>query len=234
VSQTDFQSMVTGEIVSIARKNKSAICDRPWTAGLMMSGNHLPDFADAAGSVARRMVVFLLETLVLDRQTDLKHTIKQQELTTILLRCVGKYRFACSRYKGQDFWKFAPLGLKEINAQISEQTNHFLNFLQNGDDYYSIMLSPDAEVPMEELNKAYRNHMRITHQIDKATIGMCGFALKKLGFIKFDKKTCKSCGKPAKAAVGAEAACCPNYDNAKRSTRIFIKGMIIKKLKEAF
>jgi hypothetical protein len=56
----------------------------------MMSGNHLPDFADAAESIARCMVVFLLETLVLDRQTDLKDIIKQQELTTILLRCAAE------------------------------------------------------------------------------------------------------------------------------------------------
>ena len=51
VNQSDFQSMCSGEAVSIARKNKTAISDRNWSAPLLFAGHYLPDYNDNSGSI---------------------------------------------------------------------------------------------------------------------------------------------------------------------------------------
>jgi phage/plasmid-associated DNA primase len=41
ISQSDFQSIISGEGVSIARKNKTAISNNIWTTPLIAADNHL-------------------------------------------------------------------------------------------------------------------------------------------------------------------------------------------------
>ena len=72
VNQCDFQSMITGEQVSVARKNKTAVSDRDWTAPLLGAGNHLPDYNDNSGSISRRLVVFIFNALITTLNTTKK------------------------------------------------------------------------------------------------------------------------------------------------------------------
>ena len=75
VNQSDFQSMASGEGVSIARKNKTAISDQAWTVPLVMAGNPLPDYKDNSGSISRRLAMFLFTTLVQEKNTSLETNI---------------------------------------------------------------------------------------------------------------------------------------------------------------
>ena len=86
INQSDFQSMSSGETVSIARKNKTAISDGNWTAPLVFAGNYLPDYNDNSGSVSRRLCVFLFSQLIESRNTMLKKEIIESELVTIIVR----------------------------------------------------------------------------------------------------------------------------------------------------
>jgi len=56
IHQGDFQSMVTGEPVSVAIKNK-ATADGPWTVPGFLAGNEIGKWTDAAGSMRRRLFV---------------------------------------------------------------------------------------------------------------------------------------------------------------------------------
>ena len=80
--------------------------------------------------------------------------------------------------------------------EVAAETNFLMNFLQNGDDFYSILHKEGAETPLSELTKAYSNHMRITHKIDKATFGEDFHPIKACGFGKIKKHSCQFCGNP--------------------------------------
>ena len=97
INQSDFQSMVTGEGVSVARKNKTAISDQDWTVPMLRAGNYLPDYNDNSGSISRRLVVFLFSVLITARNTALKDTIIRDELVTLMIRCMVRYRTTCER-----------------------------------------------------------------------------------------------------------------------------------------
>jgi phage/plasmid-associated DNA primase len=92
ISQSDWQSMVTGENVSVARKNKTAITGTKWTAPFLAAGNYLPDYEDKSGSVSRRHFVFVFENLISERDTNLKNKIIKSEIVPIMLRCITIYR----------------------------------------------------------------------------------------------------------------------------------------------
>ena len=66
ISQGDFQSMLSGESVSVARKYKTAIANKPWTVPMIGAGNFLMDYKDSSGSLSRRLVVFPFLNLVPD------------------------------------------------------------------------------------------------------------------------------------------------------------------------
>jgi phage/plasmid-associated DNA primase len=84
LNQSDFQSMITGEGVNIARKNKTAVSDVDWTTPILGAGNYLPDYKDNSGSISRRMVVFKYDKLVAEPDTQLKEKIVNTELAFII------------------------------------------------------------------------------------------------------------------------------------------------------
>lgn len=55
LDQTTFQSVVSGEEVSIQRKNKTALSLK-WTVPGAFAGNKLPSWTDNAGSLSRRLI----------------------------------------------------------------------------------------------------------------------------------------------------------------------------------
>ena len=145
INQSDFQSMASGEGVSIARKNKTAISHENWTVPLVMAGNPMPDYKDNSGSISRRLAMFLFTTLVQEKNTTLEADIISQELVTVMLRCIWKYKTLAQDMKGKEFWKHvAPEDLKDAQSQVKEQTNYLANFLKNGDDYYQILHVKDS------------------------------------------------------------------------------------------
>ena len=82
INQSDFQSMASGEGVSIARKNKQAISDQSWTVPLVMAGNPIPDYKDNSGSISRRLAMFLFTTLV--QEKNAVQTIMEQKINILV------------------------------------------------------------------------------------------------------------------------------------------------------
>ena len=225
ISQSDFQSIVSGEGVSIARKNKTAISNNIWTTPLIVAGNHLfEDYNDYSGSISRRLVVFPFTNMIKSRDTELKKKIIQDELVTVMLRCIAQYRRACDRFKGQDFWKYiAPSALVEQQGLVKEQTNHLANFLSNGDGYYQILYKEGEMTTLEDLNKAFSNHMRYTHKRERATIGHDYFPIKAAGYTMDKLYLCKTCHKAHHADT-----CKGHYIATNRYKRVVICNMVIK------
>lgn len=229
INQSDFQSMVTGEGVSVARKNKTAISDQDWTVPMLGAGNYLPDYNDNSGSISRRLVVFLFSVLITARNTALKDTIIRDELVTIMIRCIVRYRTTCERWGGADFWvKIAPASLREVQSEVKEETNYLANFLANGDDYYQVLYVKGTVTPMDQLEKAFSNHMRIKHKQDKAKIGDDKHPIKAAGYTIERVNLCKICHQKSSKDV-----CGDHYSSNNRFRKWVIHNMRITSLRDA-
>ena len=220
VCQSDFQSMISGEPVSIARKNKIAIAGSNWTAPLLAAANYLPDYKDKSGSVSRRLIVFLFENLISARDTKLKDKIKSNELVTIMIRCLVKYRMKCDEVDEKDFWECVPNELKNLQTKVKERTSYLANFIANGDNYYQVIFKKGHTTTMEDLDKAYSNHMRFTHKIEKAKLGDDHYPIKNAGFTVKTRNLCKTCHQHC-----LKVTCGDHYNSKNRYKREYIENM---------
>ena len=212
INQSDFQSMASGESVSVARKNKVAISDQPWTVPLAMAGNPMPDYKDNSGSVSRRLAMFMFTTLVQEKNTTLEADIITTELVTVMLRCISKYKTLAIDMKGKEFWSHvAPDALKNAQMEVKEQTNYLANFLTNGDEYYQIIHDEGSTTTLEKLSKAFSNHMKFIHKIDRARIGSDYHPIKAAGFMMRTDNLCKVCHQKA-----SRTTCGLHYDPKNR------------------
>jgi hypothetical protein len=136
-----------------------------------------------------------------------------------------QYRRATERFKGGDFWaKIAPASLRAAQSEVKEQTNHLMNFIKNGDDYYQVIFEEGKITPFEDLEKAYSNHMRIHHKNDKAKIEGDHFPIKAVGFIVERQHLCKICKEAA-----SKDTCGDHYAGGKnRRQKLIIKNMRIE------
>jgi len=70
LTAAEFQSLVSGEAMSMAVKNKNALV-MTWNAPLVMAGNELPfQGEDRSGSIMRRLVPFIFSKKVPEGQVD--------------------------------------------------------------------------------------------------------------------------------------------------------------------
>jgi phage/plasmid-associated DNA primase len=223
--QQDFQSMISGEAVSIARKNKVAVADEDWRVPLLAASNFFPDYKNESESVSRRLVVVHFKTLVQTRDTTLGDRIVQEELVVVLLRCLDRYRQFREEVGTADPWSCMPTQLLKARKELEINTSPLSSFLTDGDTYYQVLLKPGEITPLEELNRAYSNYMKYSHGTDRvAGIGTDYFPLKARGFEVKRVKLCKECRKES-----SKATCGDHYSKANRSNKMVVVNMQISK-----
>lgn len=226
LNQTDFQSMVSGEGVSIARKNEKAVSNKPWKVPMIWAGNQIPKYIDASGSVARRAVMFLFKQLINSRDSCLKAKILETELITVMLRCIFAYRTYCDVIKhGVDFWASMPESIREAREEVREETNSLANFLANGSRYCQIVFDESAVTTMEAFGKAYSNYMEFEMKKPGQTVGSDHHPFAARKFIVTKVYICKVCEKRASSET-----CGDHYNGGNNRTRLVtIKNMLMVK-----
>jgi len=106
LDQTEFQALVSGEGMSIAKKHQTAFPIK-WTVPGWMAGNELPGFADAAGSIQRRLAIFRFERKVTATDTHLEEKL-EEEMPLILVKCNKVYRELAELHGGVNVWDVLP------------------------------------------------------------------------------------------------------------------------------
>jgi hypothetical protein len=97
-----FQSMSTGEPVTINIKNKDAYsCDR-WPVHVLLIGNTKPPWEDNGFALARRLVVFYMRKVVTQKDGRLASRIIADTLGASLFKYSLLYRDAVSHYRVTD------------------------------------------------------------------------------------------------------------------------------------
>ncbi len=70
LDQSEFQSMVTGESMSLNVKNKITKNIENWVVPGIMAGNEVFGYTDAAGSIVRRIVLFMFKRKIKKEHSD--------------------------------------------------------------------------------------------------------------------------------------------------------------------
>ncbi len=152
LEQAEFQSMVSGEDVSIARKNQKAL-SKQWNVPGILAGNEVPNWRDNSGSVQRRVVAFNFGKQVIDADPHLDDKL-EQEIPAILCKCVKAYVEYASKYSDQDIWNVLPAYFKDVQKQIAVVTNTLQHFLESE----KIEYGSDKYVPQKLFVHVFNQH----------------------------------------------------------------------------
>jgi len=104
LSQTDLQSMVSGEPIVVMRKFKTALA-LTWRVPGIMAGNELPRWTNNSGSISRRIIIIKFNAVVDENQKDsqLKQKI-EKEVARIMYKAAAAYHAAVREFGHTSLW----------------------------------------------------------------------------------------------------------------------------------
>jgi hypothetical protein len=134
LEQAEFQSLVSGEDISIAIKHEKAKSVE-WTTPGILAGNEVPNWKDNSGSVLRRILPWNFNKKVMDADPHLDEKL-DKELPAIMLKCIKAYLEYAQKYSDKDIWNVVPSYFKVVQEQVAMITNSLQNFLASGKVVY--------------------------------------------------------------------------------------------------
>ena len=152
LEQAEFQSMVSGEDVSVAVKNKTATSIE-WKVPGVLGGNEVPNWKDNSGSILRRILPWNFSKQVQDADPHLDKKL-DRELPVILLKCVRAYLDYAYKYSDKDIWNVVPKYFKKIQNQVAMVASTLINFLEST----NIILGPEKFVPQTLFIESFKRH----------------------------------------------------------------------------
>lgn len=131
IEQAEFQSIVSGEDITINTKHKTAY-SKVWKVPGALAGNEVPSWCDNSGSIQRRIVLFDFCKQV--TQGDMKLGDKlATELPAILLKCNRMYLAAVSKWSSTNVWTVLPKYFLHTRDEMAQATNVLEAFLGSED-----------------------------------------------------------------------------------------------------
>jgi hypothetical protein len=131
IEQAEFQSIVSGEDITINTKHKTAY-SQVWKVPGVLAGNEVPSWCDNSGSIQRRIVLFDFSRQV--TQGDMKLGDKLgEELPAILLKCNRMYLEAVRKWASTNVWTVLPRYFMHTRDEMAQATNVLEAFLGSED-----------------------------------------------------------------------------------------------------
>ena len=152
LEQAEFQSMVSGEDVSIARKNEKAL-SMTWNVPGILAGNEVPGYRDNSGSVLRRLVTWNFGKQVARADPKLDEKL-EGEIPAIMCKCIRAYLEYAQRHNGEDIWNVLPEYFKSVQNEVAKLTNPLQHFLSSEKVEYG----PDKFVPQKIFVQMFNQH----------------------------------------------------------------------------
>ena len=154
LEQSEFQSLISGESVSVAVKNKTANTI-DWKTPGIMAGNEVPMYSDNAGSISRRILVFLFHKKVKNGDTQLGSKL-EKEIPDIIHACNRAYLEAVNVHGSEDIWTMVPPYFIESRNEMAETTNALAAFLKSD----GIVLGTEYECREGEFVEAFNQYCK--------------------------------------------------------------------------
>ena len=156
LEQAEFQSMVSGEDVSVARKNETAV-SMQWKTPGILGGNEVPNWKDNSGSILRRLATVNFGRQIAPDVADPHLEDKlEREMPAILCKCLRAYLEYASKYADKDIWNLLPKYFKQVQNQVATVTNSLQHFLCSE----KFRFGPDMCVPQKVFVAQFNQHCR--------------------------------------------------------------------------
>ena len=152
MDQAQFQSIVSGEEVSIPQKGLVAIT-KQWDVPGILAGNEVPAFSDNSGSVMRRLQLFKFTYQVSKGDPRLGEKILG-EIGNILQKCIMAYVEAVHEYGNQLIWDVLPDQFKVWRKEIEGQLHSLVGFMETPE----IIYGEELLVPLNIFRSNYRTY----------------------------------------------------------------------------
>jgi len=152
LEQAEFQSIVSGEDVSIAVKHEKAKSFE-WKTPGVLGGNEIPDWKDNSGSVLRRILTWNFGKQVKNADPTLENKL-DNELPIILQKCIRAYLEYAQKYADKDIWNVVPEYFKTVQKQVATVANTLENFLQST----AVKYGSDLFCPQKEFVALFNSH----------------------------------------------------------------------------
>jgi hypothetical protein len=150
--QMTWNSMVSGETISIARKFKIAL-DLAWSVPGAFAGNEFPPWIDQAGNVSRRFLMFIFCICVKRRDPKLGAKLFEN-IGAFLKKCIGCYLEKVEKYGDQGIWdeKVLPTYFKKTRSLLQAETNPLVAFLSSEE----CIIETDAHISFSQFKSEYK------------------------------------------------------------------------------
>jgi hypothetical protein len=164
LNQAQAQSMISGESVSYAIKNKSSQTIYEWNVPLIFAANVFPNWNDNSGSLQRRMIILNFCKIVSEDEKDPELVNKlKKELPLILQKISKAYLYYVNHYKNQDIWKVMPKFIHRGKLDIAKNTNNLYSFI----DESNIIYNKNYYITFELFNRYYMEYCIANKQKNK-------------------------------------------------------------------
>ena len=138
IEQAEFQSIVSGEDITINQKYRTAF-SKQWTVPGILAGNEVPTWCDNSGSIQRRIVLFDFSKQVVHGDMRLGDKL-QAELPAILLKSNAMYLEAVSKYGNDNIWTILPAYFQSTRSDMAQSTNVLDAFIHCEE----VVIDPDS------------------------------------------------------------------------------------------
>ena len=150
IEQAEFQSIVSGEDITINVKHKVAF-SKQWTVPGVLAGNEVPAWCDNSGSIQRRILLFDFPRPVTNGDMKLGEKL-ERETPQILLRCNRAYLEAARTWGDANVWTVLPKYFLETRDEMAQATNVLEAFLASQDLHFG----DNLYVPLEDFKTALK------------------------------------------------------------------------------
>lgn len=154
IEQAEFQSIVSGESVQVAIKRQTAI-SVDWKVPGILAGNEVPSWADAAGSIQRRLPVFDFEVPVVNGDMRLGKKL-EEELPDILVKCNRAYRHMAAEHGSENVWNLLGDYFKKTSSELAQSINALEAYLSSDQVQYGA----DKAIPFDQFKFGLTSFMQ--------------------------------------------------------------------------
>lgn len=158
--QSDLQSVISGERVSLAVKNKEPF-DGKWTSPGIFAGNEIADWIDASGSMRRRLLMVVMPKVVREMDAHLYSDILK-EYAALIYKMTHAYNELRTIAGSRSIWASIPKYFTEKQDELAESINPLIGFLKSENVVLVVNAPQDSYVPYTDFWNRHNEYIK-TH-----------------------------------------------------------------------
>jgi ABC-type multidrug transport system fused ATPase/permease subunit len=154
LNQAEFQSMVGGEKMNIARKFKTAVHSLFNVPG-MLAGNDMPGWLDSSHSIIRRIILLNFMNRLKKVDGDIGNKLAH-EVSAIIFKCNEAYHYILEKFGNDQIWDHLPEYFKKTQQKLKSKTHPLYAFLESDE----VDFDPSYSVTMDAFRSVFSQYVK--------------------------------------------------------------------------